>query len=130
MRRINLRTLTIMFTLVFVFLFGFSIQAYNAHKQELSNPVSQYLLKNYGVNSVEEHMAKLKHEMWLNYSEQMQSLASEYPEFSEWNAPKVYVSNYQSPIISQLFNEFWTSVGNPLTVLSVFSFISLGFIAC
>jgi hypothetical protein len=137
MKAINYKTIAILSLLVFVFLLGFSfsVQAYRISQQELNSPVSRYLRENYGVNSIEEYRAKLEQEIWLNYSRQMEALASEYPElnFSEWRNPAgVYrqygTSTYQPPkIISQ--QPFYVAVfSEPVTALQVFSLSGLGLI--
>jgi hypothetical protein len=128
MKAINYKTIAILSLLVFAFLLGFSlsVQAYRISQQELNNPVSQYLRENYGVNSVEEYEAKLEQEAWLNYSRQMEALASEYPEL---NLPQSYMqagtSTYQPPTLKS--EPFYAVVFNePVLALQVFSLSGLG----
>jgi parallel beta-helix repeat protein len=95
-------------------------------QKELNNPVSQYLRENYGVNSIEEYEAKLEQEIWLNYSKQMQSLASEYPELNlPQNCLQAGTSAYQPPTLKS--EPFYAVVlGEPVVSLQVFSLSGLG----
>jgi hypothetical protein len=122
------KTLVTLSLLVFVFLLGFSfsVQAYAIRQKELNNPVSQYLRENYGVNSIEEYRAKLEQEAWLNYSRQMEALASEYPEL---NLPQNYMqagtSAYQPPTLKSEQPFYAVVLGEPVVSLEVFSFSGL-----
>jgi len=123
------KTLVTLSLLVFVFLLGFSfsVQAYAIRQKELNSPVSQYLRENYGVNSIEEYEAKLEQQAWLNYSKQMQSLASEYPEL---NLPQNYMqagtSTYQPPTFKSEQPFYAVVLGEPVVSLQVFSLSGLG----
>jgi len=136
MKAINYKTIAILSLLVFVFLLGFSlsVQAYRISQQELNSPVSQYLRENYGVNSIEEYRAKLEQEVWLNFSRQMEALASKYPEinFSEWRSPDVYrqygTSSYQPPKITPQQPFYIAIFSEPVTALQIFSLSGLGLI--
>lgn len=118
---------------VFVFLLGFtlSVQAYAMRQKELNSPVSQYLHGNYGVSSIEEYRAKLEQEFRLNYTQQMETLTNQYPEFNfgEWQNSDVYrqvgTSASQLPkTTSQPL--FYTAVfSEPAVVLQTFSFSGL-----
>jgi hypothetical protein len=119
--------------LIFVFLLGFSfsVQAYAIRQKELNSPVSQYLRENYGVNSIEEYEAKLEQEAWLNYSQQMEALASEYPElnFSMWKNADIYrqagTSTYQPPTLKSEQPFYTVVLGEPVVALQVFSLSGL-----
>jgi len=136
MKTINYRTIAILSLLIFVFLLGFSfsVQAYRISQQELNSPVRQYLRENYGVNSIEEYQAKLEQEIWLNYSRQMEALASEHPEnnFSEWRIPDIYrqygTSSYQPPKITPQQPFYVAVFSEPVTALQTFSLSGLGLI--
>jgi hypothetical protein len=136
MKAINYKTIAILSLLVFAFLLGFSfsVQAYRISRQELNSPVSQYLRENYGVNSIEEYQAKLEQEIWLNYSRQMEALATEYPEinFSQWRNPDVYrqygTSTYQPPKITPQQPFYIAIFSEPVTALQIFSLSGLGLI--
>jgi hypothetical protein len=136
MKAINYKTIAILSLLVFAFLLGFSlsVQAYRISQQELNSPVSQYLRENYGVNSIEEYMAKLEQEAWLNISRQMEALATQYPElnFSQWRSPDVYrqygTSSYQPPKITPQQPFYIAIFSEPVTALQVFSLSGLGLI--
>ena len=127
-RKISLKTLAIISTIVFVFLLGFSmsVQAYTIRQKELNSPVSQYLRENYGVNSIEEYEAKLEQEAWPNYSRQMEALASEYPEL---NLPQNYMqagtSTYQPPTLKSEQPFYAVVLGEPVVSLQVFSLSGL-----
>jgi hypothetical protein len=114
--------------LVFVFLLGFSfsVQAYALRQQELNSPVSKYLRENYGVNSIDEYTAKLEQEAWLNYSRQMEALASEYPEL---NLPQNYMqagtSTYQPPTLKSEQPFYAVVFDEPVVSLQVFSLSGL-----
>jgi hypothetical protein len=136
MKAINYKTIATLSLLVFVFILGFSfsVQAYRISQQELNSPVSQYLRENYGVNSIEEYQAKLEQEIWLNYSRQMEALASEYPElnFSQWRSPDLYrqygTSSYQPPKITPQQPFYTVIFSEPVTALQIFSLSGLGLI--
>jgi uncharacterized lipoprotein NlpE involved in copper resistance len=136
MKTINYKTIAMLSLLVFVFLLGFSfsVQAYRISQQELNSPVSQYLRENYGVSSIEEYQAKLEQEIWLNYSRQMEALASQYPEldFSQWQNPNIYrqygTSTYQPPKITPQQPFYTVIFSEPVTALQVFSLSGLGLI--
>jgi hypothetical protein len=136
MKAINYKTITILSLLAFAFLLGFSlsVQAYRISQQELNSPVSRYLRENYGVNSIEEYQAKLEQEIWLNYSRQMEALASEYPEinFSQWRNPDVYkqygTASYQPPKITPQQPFYIAIFFEPVTALQIFSLSGLGLI--
>jgi hypothetical protein len=129
MVKIKSKTLIALSLLVFVFLLGFSfsVQAYALRQQELNSPVSQYLRENYGVNSIEEYQAKIEQEIWLNYSKQMEALASEHPEL---NLPQSYIqagtSTYQPPTLKSELPFYVVVLGEPVVSLQVFSLSGLG----
>jgi parallel beta-helix repeat protein len=85
------------------------------------------LRENYGVNSIEEYEAKLEQEAWLNYSQQMEALASEYPEL---NLPQNYMqagtSAYQPPTLKSEQSFYAVVLGEPVVSLQVFSLSGLG----
>jgi len=134
--KIKTFTIAILSLLAFAFLLGFSfsVQAYRISRQELNSPVSQYLRENYGVNSIEEYRAKLEQQVWLNYSQQMEALATQYPEinFSEWWNPNIYrqygTSTYQPPKITPQQPFYMAIFSEPVTALQIFSLSGLGLI--
>jgi hypothetical protein len=90
------------------------------------------LRENYGVNSIEEYEAKLEQEIWLNYSQQMEALASEYPELNlpQWQFPQSYMqagtSTYQPPTLKSEQPFYVVVLGEPVVSLQVFSLSGLG----
>jgi hypothetical protein len=126
------KTLVTLSLLVFVFLLGFSfsVQTYALRQQELNSPVNQYLRESYGVNSVEEYEAKLEQEAWLNYSRQMEALASENPDLNltQWQIPyrQAGTSAYQPPTLKSEQPFYAVVLGEPVVALQVFSLSGLG----
>ena len=133
-KRVSLKTLTLTCMVVFVFLLGFSfsVQAYAIRQKELNSPVSQYLRENYGVDSVEEYEAKIEQEIWLNYSRQVEALASEHPELNltQWQFPQSYLqagtSTYQPPTIKSEQPFYAVVFGEPVVSLQIFTLSGLG----
>ncbi|RLI45030.1 hypothetical protein DRO69_06060 [Candidatus Bathyarchaeota archaeon] len=119
---------------VFVFILGFSfaVQAYASQAQQISDPATQYLRENYGVDSVEQLIAKYRQEIQQNLSRQLQELKSEIPdmEMSNLNIPYRFGTATELPSVEPLTSESATFsqpaiVPAPIVALQYFSISGL-----
>ncbi|MGQ9624808.1 MAG: right-handed parallel beta-helix repeat-containing protein, partial [Candidatus Bathycorpusculaceae bacterium] len=126
--------------LMFVFLLAFSIGAQSVRnqieyeKEQASNPVRQYMRENYGVDYIEEYQAKLKQEVWLNFTNSVKQQFSDEECLNDWKQKLLETNEYgtstqQSPVQANAYTWLNLVSVNPFVDLSAFSLSGLSFTA-